>query len=44
MDASKDIKNGGLRKRKGVRAASSRKERKAIFLDGGLAEAIFILI
>jgi hypothetical protein len=31
MDASKDIQNGGLRKRKGVRAASSKREQKGIF-------------
>jgi hypothetical protein len=31
MDASKGIENGELRKRKGVRAASSRREQKGIF-------------
>jgi hypothetical protein len=41
MDASKDIEMGG-RKRKGVRAASSRKEWKGIF-DGGSVEAIFLI-
>jgi len=33
MDVSKDIKNGGLRKRKEVRAASSRRSRKGSSIE-----------